>query len=111
HLQPGDIGGSAAHVEGLLSGPAAGVVGAAEAARRSGFARVLTFDMGGTSTDVARLEVEGEAGLARGAVVPWVFEHRVGDARLLAPAVAVETVAAGGGSICSFDGHRLRVGP
>jgi len=87
--------------EGLLSGPAAGVVGAAEAARRSGFARVLGFDMGGTSTDVARWEGE----------LPWVFEHRVGEARLLAPAVAVETVAAGGGSICSFDGHRLRVGP
>ena len=87
--------------EGLLSGPAAGVVGAAEAARRSGCARVLTFDMGGTSTDVARWE----------GALPWVFEHRVGDARLLAPAVAVETVAAGGGSICSFDGHRLRVGP
>ncbi|HEV8240856.1 MAG TPA: hydantoinase/oxoprolinase family protein [Thermoanaerobaculia bacterium] len=87
--------------EGLLSGPAGGVVGAAEAARRSGFARVLTFDMGGTSTDVARWE----------GALPWVFEHRVGDARLLAPAVAVETVAAGGGSICSFDGQRLRVGP
>jgi 5-oxoprolinase (ATP-hydrolysing) len=87
--------------EGLLSGPAAGVVGAAEAARRSGLERVLTFDMGGTSTDVARWDGS----------LPWVFEHRVGDARLLAPAVAVETVAAGGGSICSFDGHRLRVGP
>jgi 5-oxoprolinase (ATP-hydrolysing) len=87
--------------EGLLSGPAAGVVGAGEAARRSGFGRVLGFDMGGTSTDVARWE----------GTLPWVFEHRVGEARLLAPAVAVETVAAGGGSICSFDGHRLRVGP
>ncbi len=87
--------------EGLLSGPAAGVVGAGEAARRSGFARVLGFDMGGTSTDVARWE----------GALPWVFEHRVGEARLLAPAVAVETVAAGGGSICFFDGHRLSVGP
>ena len=87
--------------EGLLSGPAAGVVGAGEAARRSGLARVLGFDMGGTSTDVARWD----------GALPWVFEHRVGDARLLAPAVAVETVAAGGGSICSFDGRRLRVGP
>ncbi len=86
--------------EGLLSGPAAGVVGAGEAARRSGLAHVLGFDMGGTSTDVARWD----------GALPWVFEHRVGDARLLAPAVAVETVAAGGGSICSFDG-RLRVGP
>ncbi|HEV8630874.1 MAG TPA: hydantoinase/oxoprolinase family protein, partial [Thermoanaerobaculia bacterium] len=87
--------------EGLLSGPAAGVVGAAEAARRSGLQRAVTFDMGGTSTDVARWD----------GALPWVFEHHVGEARLLAPAVAVETVAAGGGSICSFDGRRLRVGP
>ena len=87
--------------EGLLSGPAAGVVGAAAASRRSGVARAIAFDMGGTSTDVARWEGE----------LPWVHEHRVGDARLLAPAVAVETVAAGGGSICAFDGHALRVGP
>jgi 5-oxoprolinase (ATP-hydrolysing) len=87
--------------EGLLSGPAAGVVGAAATATASGLDRVITFDMGGTSTDVARWEGQ----------LPWVYAHRVGDARLLAPAVAVETVAAGGGSICSFDGRSLRVGP
>ncbi|MEM9291236.1 MAG: hydantoinase/oxoprolinase family protein [Acidobacteriota bacterium] len=88
-------------VDSLLSGPAGGVVGAAAAGRRSGFGALLTFDMGGTSTDVSR--VDGEVDL----------RHRVevGDAGLLVPAVAVETVAAGGGSICSFDGHRLRVGP
>lgn len=87
--------------DSLLSGPAGGVVGARAAAARSGFARAISFDMGGTSTDVARLD-DG-AGL--------VFEHRVGDALLVAPAVGVETVAAGGGSVCDFDGVRLGVGP
>jgi 5-oxoprolinase (ATP-hydrolysing) len=87
--------------DSLLSGPAGGVVGAAEAGRRSGLPRVIGFDMGGTSTDVARHDGAHE----------YVFEHRVGDARLLAPALAIETVAAGGGSICRFAGGRLSVGP
>jgi 5-oxoprolinase (ATP-hydrolysing) len=85
----------------LLSGPAGGVVGAAAAGRRAGFDRVIAFDMGGTSTDVARVDGDFE----------YSFEHEVGDARLLAPALAIESVAAGGGSVCWFDGHRLRVGP
>ncbi len=90
--------------DGLLSGPAGGVLGAAAAARRSGFSRILTFDMGGTSTDVARYDGEFELR----------FEHRVGDAHLVAPALAVETVAAGGGSICGLEGGgrgQLTVGP
>jgi 5-oxoprolinase (ATP-hydrolysing) len=87
--------------DSLLSGPAGGVVGAARAGRRSGFARVIAFDMGGTSTDVARYDGDFE----------YLFEHRVGDANLVAPALAIETVAAGGGSICAFTGGRLRVGP
>jgi 5-oxoprolinase (ATP-hydrolysing) len=87
--------------DGLLSGPAGGVVGAALAGRRSGFARVIAFDMGGTSTDVARWDGDFE----------YLFEHRVGDAHLVAPALAIETVAAGGGSICGFDGVQLKVGP
>ncbi|HUP43617.1 MAG TPA: hydantoinase/oxoprolinase family protein [Thermoanaerobaculia bacterium] len=87
--------------DSLLSGPAGGVVGAAAAGRRSGLPRVIGFDMGGTSTDVARHDGAHE----------YVFEHRVGDARLLAPALAIETVAAGGGSICRFAGGRLSVGP
>ncbi len=87
--------------DGLLSGPAGGVLGAVAAGRRSGFARVLSFDMGGTSTDVARFD--GELELR--------FEHRVGDAHLVAPALAVETVAAGGGSICALAGGWLAVGP
>ena len=87
--------------DSLLSGPAGGVVGAARAGRRSGFERIIAFDMGGTSTDVARCDGDFE----------YLFEHRVGDAHLVAPALAIESVAAGGGSICSWDGGRLRVGP
>jgi 5-oxoprolinase (ATP-hydrolysing) len=87
--------------DSLLSGPAGGVVGAARAGGRSGFGRVITFDMGGTSTDVARFDGDFE----------YLFEHRVGDAHLVAPALAIESVAAGGGSICSYTGDRLRVGP
>jgi 5-oxoprolinase (ATP-hydrolysing) len=87
--------------DSLLSGPAGGVVGAARAGRRSGFQRVIAFDMGGTSTDVARFDGEFE----------YLFEHRVGDAHLVAPALAIESVAAGGGSICAYRGGRLLVGP
>ncbi len=87
--------------DALLSGPAGGVVGAARAGRQSGFGRVIAFDMGGTSTDVARWDGDFE----------YLFEHRVGDAHLVAPALAIESVAAGGGSICGFDGAQLKVGP
>ena len=87
--------------DSLLSGPAGGVVGAAAAARRLGLERVLTFDMGGTSTDVARVDGDFE----------YRYTHSVGDADLMAPALAIETVAAGGGSECWLDGSRLRVGP
>ncbi len=87
--------------DSLLSGPAGGVVGAALAGRRAGFERVISFDMGGTSTDVARVDGAYE----------YAFEHEVGDAHLVAPALAIETVAAGGGSICSARAGRLRVGP
>lgn len=87
--------------DGLLSGPAGGVVGAALSGRRSGFGQVIAFDMGGTSTDVARWDGDFE----------YLFEHRVGDAHLVSPALAIESVAAGGGSICGFDGVQLKVGP
>jgi 5-oxoprolinase (ATP-hydrolysing) len=87
--------------DALLSGPAGGVVGAAETARSSGVSNLIAFDMGGTSTDVSRWCGEYE----------YVFEHQVGDAHLVAPALAIETVAAGGGSVCYFDGHQLKVGP
>ena len=87
--------------DSLLSGPAGGVVGAAVAGRQTGLDKVLAFDMGGTSTDVARYDGDFE----------YVFEHRVGDAHLVAPALAIESVAAGGGSICVFRDGRLHVGP
>ncbi len=95
--------GSFAPKDSLLSGPAGGVVGAAAAARGVGLSRVITFDMGGTSTDVARFDGDHE----------YVFEHQVGPARIVATAVAVESVAAGGGSVCWFDRAAgvLRVGP
>ncbi|HEX9654170.1 MAG TPA: hydantoinase/oxoprolinase family protein [bacterium] len=87
--------------DSLLSGPAGGVVGAALAGRRSGLEKIIAFDMGGTSTDVARCDGDYE----------YTFEHEVGDAHLVTPALAIESVAAGGGSICWCDGYRLRVGP
>ena len=88
-------------VDCLLSGPAGGVVGAATVGRRAGLERVIGFDMGGTSTDVARFDGDFE----------YVFEHRVGPVRLVAPALAIETVAAGGGSICRVEHGKLAVGP
>ncbi|MGD9966142.1 MAG: hydantoinase B/oxoprolinase family protein [Hyphomonadaceae bacterium] len=87
--------------DAVLSGPAGGVVGMAAAAKRAGFDRALGFDMGGTSTDVSHY-----AG-----VLERTNETVVAGVRLSAPVLQVHTVAAGGGSICFFDGMRLRVGP
>jgi len=89
--------------DSLLSGPVAGVVGAAYIGQLFGKygERLLTFDMGGTSTDVARYDGGYE----------YQYETKVGDAELLSLSLAIETVAAGGGSICSFDGHKFSVGP
>jgi len=87
--------------DSLLSGPAGGVVGAAGVARVCGLERILTLDMGGTSTDVARYDQDFD----------YIYETKVGSVQLLSPAVAVETVAAGGGSCCTFDGQKLSVGP
>ncbi|HSJ96158.1 MAG TPA: hydantoinase B/oxoprolinase family protein [Myxococcota bacterium] len=86
----------------LLSGPAGGVVGAGRVARAAGCAEAIGFDMGGTSTDVSLLR-DGEAERA--------FETVVAGLRVRAPMVLVHTVAAGGGSLCRFDGFRLTVGP
>ncbi|MCP5158284.1 MAG: hydantoinase B/oxoprolinase family protein [Gammaproteobacteria bacterium] len=87
--------------DSVLSGPAGGIVGAARTAAQAGFARIITFDMGGTSTDVAHYAGEYER----------AFETLVAGVRLRAPMLHIHTVAAGGGSICRFDGARLRVGP
>jgi len=88
-------------MDSLLSGPAGGVVGAAMSGRKAGTERVIAFDMGGTSTDVSRFDGDFE----------YVFEHRVGPVELAAPALAIETVAAGGGSICRVEQGRPVVGP
>jgi len=86
----------------LLSGPAGGVVGAARVAAEAGLSRAIGFDMGGTSTDVS-LVVDGETDRS--------FETVVGGIRVRAPMLRIHTVAAGGGSLCRFDGFRLTVGP
>ena len=87
----------------VLSGPAGGVVGAAYLARASGYMNVLTFDMGGTSTDVAPI-VEGMIETTTAAVVAGV--------PIKMPMVDVHTVSAGGGSVAWVDdGGALRVGP
>ncbi len=87
--------------DSLLSGPAGGVVGALEVGRRCGASKLIAFDMGGTSTDVARLDGD----------VEYLFEHTVGDATILAPAIDIQSVAAGGGSICALGAAGLGVGP
>lgn len=87
--------------DALLSGPAGGVVGAAAAGSEAGLDRVIAFDMGGTSTDVSRYNGQ----------LDYQFEHRVGPARLRAPALRIETVAAGGGSLCGHNSQGLFVGP
>ena len=87
--------------DSILSGPAGGIVGAARTATQAGLDRIITFDMGGTSTDVAHYAGEYER----------AFETQVAGVRLRAPMLHIHTVAAGGGSICRFDGSRLRVGP
>ena len=88
----------------LLSGPAGGVTGAIFFARRAGYDNVLTFDMGGTSTDVALIQ-DAKARIRR--------ETRVGDVTVRAPSVDVRTVGAGGGSIAFVPEltKALRVGP
>ena len=87
----------------LVSGPAAGVVGAARVAARAGFERAISLDMGGTSTDVCLIE--------RGAA-ERASERLVGGLPVRLPTVDLHTVGAGGGSIARRDaGGALRVGP
>lgn len=87
--------------DSLVSGPAGGVIAFSTLAHQAGFDESIGFDMGGTSTDVARFG--GEYELEQETVKAGV--------RIAAPTLAIETVAAGGGSICTFDGVQLRVGP
>jgi 5-oxoprolinase (ATP-hydrolysing) len=87
--------------DAILSGPAGGVVGMVAASAPHGSERLIGFDMGGTSTDVSHYA--GHFELADESVVAGV--------RIRAPMMQIHTVAAGGGSICRFDGMRFRVGP
>ncbi|GAO38026.1 putative 5-oxoprolinase [Sphingomonas changbaiensis NBRC 104936] len=87
--------------DAILSGPAGGIVGMAKTAAEAGFDKVIGFDMGGTSTDVSHYAGQYERST----------ERVVAGARVRAPMLEIHTVAAGGGSICRFDGARLRVGP
>lgn len=87
--------------DAVVSGPAGGVVGVAETARRAGAAAALGFDMGGTSTDVCRFAGQLERR----------DTAKIAGVRLRSPMLDVETVAAGGGSILAFDGLRARAGP
>ncbi|MGI9403159.1 MAG: hydantoinase/oxoprolinase family protein, partial [Hyphomicrobium sp.] len=87
--------------DAILSGPAGGVVGMAETAKLAGFDQVIGIDMGGTSTDVSHFAGEYER----------TFETQVAGVRLTVPMLRIHTVAAGGGSILTYDGSRFRVGP
>jgi len=87
----------------ILSGPAAGVVGATTVALEAGFPNVITFDMGGTSTDVC-LVTDGRPGITR--------EYKIAGLPLTMPMIDIATVGAGGGSIADVDrGGILKVGP
>ena len=87
--------------DAILSGPAGGIVGMARTSAEAGFSKVIGFDMGGTSTDVSHFAGTYER----------TYETVVAGVRVRAPMMDIHTVAAGGGSICRFDGSRLRVGP
>jgi N-methylhydantoinase A len=89
-------------VRTVLSGPAGGLVGAAAMAARSGFRKILSFDMGGTSTDVAAVQGEVRAS----------GQSEVAGLPVGVPMLEIHTVGAGGGSLARFDaGGALRVGP
>jgi 5-oxoprolinase (ATP-hydrolysing) len=87
--------------DAILSGPAGGIVGMAQTATQAGFDHVIGFDMGGTSTDVSHYAGHYERD----------SETMVAGARIRAPMMRIHTVAAGGGSICRFEGGRFQVGP
>ncbi|HEX9931921.1 MAG TPA: hydantoinase/oxoprolinase family protein, partial [Allosphingosinicella sp.] len=87
--------------DAILSGPAGGIVGMAKTAAEAGFSRIIGFDMGGTSTDVSHFAGTYER----------TTERVVAGVRVRAPMLEIHTVAAGGGSVCHYDGARFRVGP
>jgi len=87
--------------DAILSGPAGGIVGAVHTAKLAGFDKIIGFDMGGTSTDVSHYAGEFER----------VYETEVAGVRMRVPMMYIHTVAAGGGSLLTFEDGRFRVGP
>lgn len=87
--------------ESILSGPAGGVVGAVTASTMAGYEKIISFDMGGTSTDVAHYSGGYEMS----------SETEVAGVRIRSPMMKIHTIAAGGGSVLHFDSGRFRVGP
>lgn len=87
--------------DSILSGPAGGIVGAVKTSKMASFEKIIGFDMGGTSTDVAHYAGEYERS----------WETEIAGVRLRTPMMSIHTVAAGGGSLIEFDGSRYRVGP
>ncbi|MEK1889431.1 MAG: hydantoinase B/oxoprolinase family protein [Phyllobacterium sp.] len=87
--------------DAILSGPAGGVVGMVETARLAGFTKVIGFDMGGTSTDVAHYDGDFER----------AFDTEVAGVRIRAPMLRIHTVAAGGGSVLHYSAGRFQAGP
>jgi 5-oxoprolinase (ATP-hydrolysing) len=87
--------------DAILSGPAGGVVGAVRTSQIAGQDRIIGFDMGGTSTDVCHFAGSYER----------VLNTEIAGVRITAPMMNIHTVAAGGGSLLTFDGARMRVGP
>jgi len=87
--------------DAILSGPAGGIVGMVKTGEAAGFAKLIGFDMGGTSTDVSHYAGDYERS----------FETEVAGVRMRAPMMDIHTVAAGGGSICTYRDGRFQVGP
>ncbi|WP_235602911.1 hydantoinase B/oxoprolinase family protein [Piscirickettsia litoralis] len=87
--------------DAILSGPAGGVVGAVKSCEVINASQLISFDMGGTSTDVAHYAGEYER----------TNTAHIARTQLFVPMMDIHTVAAGGGSICQFDGQRFKVGP
>jgi 5-oxoprolinase (ATP-hydrolysing) len=87
--------------DSILSGPAGGIVGAVKTSLRANFNRIITFDMGGTSTDVAHFNGEYER----------QFETEIAGVKMRSPMMSIHTVAAGGGSILTYQNNCFKVGP
>jgi 5-oxoprolinase (ATP-hydrolysing) len=85
----------------ILSGPAGGVIGAQKTSEAVGFKKMLSFDMGGTSTDVSHYAGQLETN----------YDDEVAGVRMRAPMLKIHTIAAGGGSIVKFEQGRFQVGP